>query len=1473
MPSSCSGRERQHFRGKLAALAAVCFVAGLHWAAAEVISDNFDDGSINGALWDTILGGINSTAVETGGSLQMQSGGWLKTKAQFPAAGGPLTVTGQFTLGNATEDRFYIVSRWDGLEQDVAFASRGSAPLNGLEIDFRPRTAPVPDPNGEAFFTVFASDDGTGVGSNFDLVAAGLSFEAGGTYNFSFSDDGFNFSITVTHVSGPGSGSVILAGSTPFSSGSNYVGFHNYSMVGGVPPQTTLNIEQVTVDSAAPTPPPDATIVAIDVDSDVAVEFNSEDRVTYELESATDAMSAYLPLGVRTVGTGSMMQLLDTAALPSTAMYRLNLTVYDERPSVLVCSPQGTSRPHVDLDWLEDLFAEGFEPDYLDHHQDFNWTRISQYNVLILYGAPEADGGSNIAFPTSGPRLAEYTTLVENFLAAGGGVFMMVHTDNGDVHTRPLIEPWGARLPLEWYAESDPAKIVPFPRMRTAQEAMVLVDQVLASPISTGSEKLWLPYGLGGADNSSWTGPISVDANWQVVVKGSATSYTDPLDDDPFTNLPIPPGALIRPGGVTEPDLLALRQYGNGRIVLCAQWPGFTIGQGTKWIYNRHCLSRGINGIPSNFEEIVLNGLRWLAEPSMAGGGVGGYTANVARFDPPNLDPVVEADLAPKIWQTQDLDMSQPSAGGQGFVGLIGARTTRTGGTGSVLDYANAARAVGLDFLIFLERFADLTQAELASLGTECQTHSDSTLLLIPGYTIDVNTGNHMFFTGHNLPWPTPIALTGPSNTLLNLQFQDTNGVYGVNDATFDWILSDHDRYNGQMVGFFDFDDSRAMQMPDLKICSVGAIRTYIDGVFIEDKTQGFLDSAEGTMTQLPLSVNLVDSPAELTAEVLSGNALIHARATSMDRLPLETLRWNSQYDAPRAYASDGPVVEAWTKTLRSYNYGAEPFVVNADLAVADLNVSAGAGLQEIKVWNGRRLFRRFLPGGASSYRQILQVPAHVQQNLVLDVTDTQGGKAVTYPLRTWKEGSMSVVFCGDHVNDCGRQYLARGTGIVQTHRYPLFDAGLTWDGGPRGERPIVNLYRNSPWLNSSLGQEGSDGFHNIPVMEFADEQAIVIRSTLDEVYDPNIPHINPWHTYGPKDPSQLLRATRRYTEFNRPLLGVRGTGWGAIGDRTGATICNFENDITFKQVQTINQLVLLQSNWTASQPNTFLVLGRTTIVERDLDASTTGTSDVIRSGEWFGMYSTDAYNSFLFLNRGEDVRVNVVYSGGSYLVQVVGDLQGQSVAAGEEKHYEFFSINDPLDVSTVGQPRFLGILDYLDQPEGIQVLQGTRLTTLGFFDVETPSNNVPVELLLPRPTEPMQLTLPVRVHGLNANWSAGLYQRKGHTTGYYTDGEDEYTTLGFDFDSRVYAALYPDQVPETHVLVGHPIVCDRTELIIEVMPRADAGGNYTWHVAVNNPTDNPINATFRQGMTVRGLNFATQAHTIAAGGYVVLRL
>ena len=1147
------------------------------------------------------------------------------------------------------------------------------------------------------------------------------------------------------------------------------------------------------------------------------------------------------------------------AAAPSTA--------------VLFCTPKGVgNRPYLDLNWLCELHQAGFEPDYLEHHSEFSWERIRRYNCLVIYGAPAAEEGEETFQFNKGPRRKEYVQLIERFLAAGGGVFAMIHTDNADKHVRELIEPWGARLPLEFYVETDRAKIAPLPRMG-GNASLSLVDEVLPSPVTTGVRRLWLPYGA--HYNASWSGPISVSNDWQVVVKGSKTSHTTPVDLSK-SSFAAPPDAMVRPGGVEQPDLFAIRSYKQGRILLCCQRPVFSIGQGTKWLFDRRCLSTGVKETPSDFERLIHNTLVWLSKPSLQTGSVGGYRAAPSRFDPPNYDPNVRKEFEARSWSAAELDRHRPPRDGKIFRGLIGARSAFTTGQGTVSEYASAAEQAGLNFVIFSEQFDKLTPEMLHRLGDECLRHSNDKVLLVPGYAIDTNVGNHMFFSGYDLPWPRPECLTGPNNTLLNQQYQDENGEYVKRSSLLEWILRDHERENGHMVGYYNFDDPCAMKMTDLKACSAAAVLSYRDGKLIDDRRDDYLVSVEGTLPTLPVAYSVVRSPDELIAEACSGHALTYAQAQSLDTLLTDALRWNSQYDGLNVFASTGPIIHAWPEHFRSVIYGAEPFVVDKELMPSVLHVSSDVGLKEVRIMNGRRLLRRFLPNGSKDYRQTLHLSGAIQQNLVLIAEDVRGGRAMSFPRRCWKPGSFYISFCSDHVNDCGRQYLARGIGIFQTHRYPLFPGGQTWDGGPRGVRPVVHLNQNSPFLESNLGEEGGTAFNNLPILEFADDQAIVCRSVLSEVYDPKVPAVNSWYTFGPMNRSRLLESTRVYSEFNRPLVGPAKTGWAAMGVRSGAVVSNFANTIEFKQDQVVNKLRLMRSNWLPGQPGIFVVGHGESHQEYDLLKRKKTVEEKIATGGWFGFYSRQTYNGVLFINRGDPivVGVNVDPRGkGAWYVRVMADLEGKPVKAGDQFHHELLSVNEALDTEARGPARFRSILKYLASPVGMTVLGGSRINTLGFFDVQVDDVERPVELKVAQPTEPLALTIPVRVLGLNPRWSAGLFQITGHSTGFYTAGKNVYTTVGFDFAGRVYASLYPDQSAETQVLIGHPVVCDKPELFLEVMPRSSKESQgYDWHIAVNNPTDRPVSAAFRGGMKLPGLLFEPQTHTIPAGGHLVLR-
>src|SRR5262249_19630242 len=241
-------------------------------------------------------------------------------------------------------------------------------------------------------------------------------------------------------------------------------------------------------------------------------------------------------------------------------------------------------------------------------------------------------------------------------------------------------------------------------------------NNVSPSPVSNGVHGIWYPTQphYNGAD----TLPLAVDSQWQVVVRALPSARTVPVDLSQPSR-PGPPGALVRPNGGAAPPLFAIREVGEGRVAFLSQWPNYSIGAGTKWLYDREVLSKGLNGKASDFGRLLENTLRWLAEPSLASKAVGGYTTGPERLQSPNRSAKVTQQFAEPAWKGADPQLLQPPRD-RLFKGLIGAQTALSGGHGSVADHAAAAKQAGLDFLVILEDFAALDAAKLAQLKADC---------------------------------------------------------------------------------------------------------------------------------------------------------------------------------------------------------------------------------------------------------------------------------------------------------------------------------------------------------------------------------------------------------------------------------------------------------------------------------------------------------------------------------------------------------------------------------------------------------------------------------------------------------------------------------------------------------------------------------------------------------------------------------
>jgi hypothetical protein len=1136
---------------------------------------------------------------------------------------------------------------------------------------------------------------------------------------------------------------------------------------------------------------------------------------------------------------------------------------YAANPSVLVCSPQGISMGWLDLDYAKELVRAGIEVDCTDRLADVTWDRVKQYNVLILYMTPATIPGQ--------PDLkseADFVRTVTRFVEAGGGVFLWAPENNmGRQVLQPFTDVWGAKLPAENIIENDKAR-QGILTQDCQQNPLAWTDTILPSPVSEGVKGIWYP--IRPAYNGGMSGPLLVDSNWTVVVNGSPTSVTKPVDMSKSPSAIANP--FVRPGGVPAPPLFAIRSVGAGRVALVNQWQQFSIGSGTKFIFNREVLDRGVNGKPSDFGRLLQNTCRWLAEPSLKSAVLGGYTTLADRLDPPNARESVKKDYREtKVeYDPAKLGTVEIPAQRKLYRGLIGAKSAYSSGIGTVAEFAAAARQAGLDFLIFMEDFDQLTPAKFEQLKADCKTHSDDKVLLLAGFNIVNNIGNHMFFYGPDPVWPSDLVLTGQKKNILYIAEEDGKGGF-TGDMTpyLDWVLGAYHVAKGQ-VGYYNFSDSpHGMRMPDLRLYAMAATRYYRNGKLVEDMTDQYLTTAQCTIPPTPASVNEVTSPQQLIAEAGSGHALMYAQAESLGRSAptgvfMGALRWNHQYDGLPVFNSDGPKILAWPNCFRVWTYGGEEFVTSKNVMLSPLLVTSDKGLKSISLYNGRALFRRFLCRGAKQFSQMLVLDGTIQRDIVLIAEDVTGGRAVTFARRCWKDGALASSFCSDHVND-GLMRLAHGPYWYPFTTTPALSpniAGDTWDGGPPAVMPYIRYQGTTPTLDSVQGRQDANRLDQWPALEFSDEGAMAVQTQRNEQYDDRVARvINPWRTYGPiNGPAKLFTITQRYREWVTPTIGVWNTNWAGIGVRVGVSSSILNNTLRFQTTVKPNTLL---AGFMAVKGDTTLAVGTPEGV-KSVEIGSGHPTIPLKHGAWFGFVGKGLGNAQLFFNRGPDMTLVLTAQ-----LELRGNLEGVEFKQGDTYTTEIAGFGFPLDVPVHTPEGLQKYVDYLAQPAGMQILRGTRADSAGVLEL-TPTDSA-VELSIPCPAEKLSLTVPLLVRGLNTRWSVGLFQKAGYSKGFYGPGTNRYRPVGLDFDGNAYIPLYVDWADLTHVMVGHPIVADEdgNDLFIQVTKVADNPDR--WHVSVNNPTDEKVTTTLRKAMDLPGLVFTEMKITLQPGEYRVI--
>jgi len=1145
------------------------------------------------------------------------------------------------------------------------------------------------------------------------------------------------------------------------------------------------------------------------------------------------------------------------------------------KPAILFCCPGENRYEYAGYDYMRELVKAGFEVDYIEGSKELTWEKVSKFNVLFVYDFPpsgsDAESISSL-FALQPPWRREYFEILDRFLKAGGGVFLHYHPGCGGQAPNDLLKQWGIQFPIMFIKDQ---RIEAMSNLGHGN-LCTFTDQIHPSPVSEGVKQIWYP--IEPHYCGAHTMPIIADKNWKAVVNASKTAWCEVPKFDRGGIQP-PNNALIPSEPIKDPVLFAIRNFSEGgRLAAIQTWPQFSVGSGMKWLFNNEILSKGLAGKPSDYGRLLQNTYRWLAEPGLKSGLLGGYVTDPNRIKEPQFRDDAMKQFKDKFYGQEELDHHRPPADGKIFRGLIGAQSSISGGTGTVADFAKAAADAKLDYLVFLEDFARLTPEKLNELKAEVEKNSTETLRLFAGFKIKANTGNDMFIFGKNPVWPEDRILAGPGKKLLNLQYQDEKGKWAEGNPALDWCINLAQPKYESTVGYYKFTKAGlGLRMFDLRVYSTAAIRTYEKGVLVEDMTDDYLTTVQSTAVPTPVSLNIVSSPDELKQAVAKNQALTYAQARSLKLVYEDALSWNCSYSGMNVFLSDGPIVQAWPKHARALIFGAEQFVPGLSLSISPIHVTSEVGLKEIRIYDGKELFRRFVCDGSKDYQSTLYIPSIVYRDMVLIAEDVKGGIATTFAHRAYKEGSLCPIFCSDHVNDGGFMLLAHGP------HWPMFfmtptvaNAGGTWDGGPVAMNPLCNSQFTYPGVFTTPKERFEEIPYQVPFLEFADEGATRCRMVSNRVLIEGVPQGNPWSAFGPLEPSPLCDLWASHTYFDQYTTGVMPNSYGAPGVFEGPLASLFTEEFTFKKPVTLNRLRIWHSGWRkkSTGQSVLLAIGKGASIRDVMDLTELPEhtrSMKVGTGEWFGLFSSHPANTHLFINRGAPA-VLEVNNPADYWLKLCLDVTDKAVNSGDRFDTEFFAMTWPMNQPLSNARDLADAVAYLENPTGLVLSRGKIAPKVGGLLELLPDNGA-IELSIPKSEKP--IVVPVRVSGMNKRWTTGLYQIEGYRTHYYSKGNSGWRALGVDFDGRAYAPLYVSMAPNTHVMIGHPVVADADgkDLFIQVTRLNDGGDGKSplWHVSVNNPSDKPVTSTLKRAMELPGLDLAEEKMTLKPGECRVL--
>jgi len=1054
---------------------------------------------------------------------------------------------------------------------------------------------------------------------------------------------------------------------------------------------------------------------------------------------------------------------------------------------------------------------------------EVTWDRLRRHHVAVLIGMGVTKSDYKLL-----PYMARNESLYGRFLKEGGGIFF--NPFNGESATpMPAIwsfsDQYGFRPLLEEI--HDPANL----RRATGWNVpFSYTDQIESHPVTAGVRGVWYPILRGQLYPR--TMPLALEAPWTAVLFTAETAYTVPFQ----TFTPQIDARARKEGSRGKVPIAAVREFpGAGRMVVFGLYPAFSFADPFAEALEGISINKGMEGKRSDLFTFLCNSLRWLAEPSVKSGSLGGAGTDPKLLKNPHV-------LDKKKWGrtigwtgAEELvieDCSHPPAGSKWkrpatvYRGLIGARTRYSGGKGGPAEWSAAGARNGFAFVALMEDLAKLTPDGWAQLKKECLATAEAPCQVIPGFFVTDIYGGHWFFLGDLVPYPDARFLDAEKRFGVDLVGKEA-GFHGLGTVILNYVIVQA-RMNSVAGSFLH----KLASYPayDFRDYCAAALVTQTGTNQDEEILNDYLYMQHRGESLLPVAVTMIDDPGAMD-RVKSANYHTYVLARSPRELRQQFNKWHMLYNE-HFFVSNGPIIEDYSHIGdRDYSQIADWYNYSDWRWKVRLIASSPAGIEKVDIYDGPDvLFRRFLCGGKAQVALYLDMVHDRQKNLVAIVTDRQGHRAISG--EQYDRSHLNQEFmCSDRNNQLTSSMQPRGDG---TYFKTGFGCGVTPNKGPWNGEISAGVFRwdwklggviqgfdgapagqpaayFTPHTNAKEGK-GKD-LHGRPRRLLFSSDIMIGECETDGTFPADIEFGNVWHCLGPVAPLDDLYVHRRILV---PI--VKPDGMSAIYQEFEIT--------TKKELHPDGNAIFLNlgmfdrqkcQSYAFRRADGSVLCGRIDRTRPDR-----GREESFGVGSYLALYDSPMGGAALYsLTDGLKIRFGVPWLDRAMFGWVV---PGDVVPAGTRFTARLLLVGidraqEPTNELVEAFRTGLGVgchPSYL-----VDVESGHRVDDHYWLRIDGGGKGFAGTIK----RYPLPANLPIVVENLNTRWSAGYYDRNAA----------KYRPIGVA-EGKAYAVTDPSK-GDCRIFVGHPVTCDNSDVFITVVQT----DRKSFLVDFHNPTDRPI--------------------------------